>query len=68
MTPFENQKVPWITVGRKLLYLGILEDVIDQDDSSSGIKELLHIGVEIQGHFLVLIDTAQFWETEGRGN
>lgn len=39
--------------------LGVLQDVVDQHHPAPGIQQLLHVGVEIQRHFLVLIDAAQ---------
>jgi hypothetical protein len=43
-------------------YLCILQNVVDQNNPPPGIKQLLNIGVKIQGHLLILIDSAQFWE------
>lgn len=42
-------------------HLGVLQDVVDKHHSAPGVQQLLHVGVEVQSHFLVLVDAAELW-------
>lgn len=45
----------------RFAYLGILQNVVNQHDSAPSIEKFLYIRVEIQGHFLILIDATELW-------